>query len=369
MASPHALLQGAFRTFTWRLAGSTFLAGVALCVIWLSMHQGFFIFVHNFTAKRGTFLINVATNFVLMQSFVFMFLLCILIAHQAVKAGAGRVVAYSLAIAAAAVLCVAVDFGVKMAMGFYDDPQVKWWWKPVDAGWAFLTVIFLGGPCTFAYADFERARESSARLHDAELARTQAARDIVHTQLMALQARVEPGFLFDTLARVKQLYDHEPGRGEATLDALIAYLRTAMPQMRQPGSTLARECELARTYVEIIAARGDARLRVAIDDGADSASVPFPAMLLLPLVEHAVVVSRVTPLDDNAIGIRADASGGRLSVTVSHSGDAFARDDAPALSRVRSQLHALFAKEARVEVRVTEGRGSAVNLEVPHADR
>jgi len=243
---------------------------------------------------------------------------------------------------------------------------VAWWWRPVDAMWILVTFVMLGAPCTFAYVDYQRAQESAARLHAAGLARTRAARGVLQTRLQALQARVEPQFLFDTLARVKQLYDRDFGKGEATLDALIAYLRMAMPQMRRPGSTLARECELARTYVEIVTARGDARLRIAIDDGDNSVNEPFPAMVLLPLVDHALTASRATPLHDNAIDIRAVVVGARLVVTVGHSGGAFSSGDSPAITRVRDQLHALFDGDATLDVHARDAGGSETTLEVPH---
>jgi hypothetical protein len=359
----------AWRAMTWRLAGLAVLAGVGLYIVHFATHQGFFVAIYQFMYQRSTFFGQAATIFYSTQLFVFVFFLCILVARRVVAHGGRRVVAYSVAIVVAALVCALADYGIKQLTGFYEESDTRAWWKPVDAAWILLTVILLGAPCTFAYADFQRARESAARLHAAGLARTRAARDVVQTRLQALQARVEPQFLFDTLARVKQLYDRDAAKGEATLDALIAYLRIAMPQMRQPGSTLARECELARTYVEIVSARGDVRLRVAIDDGDDSVNEPFPAMLLLPLVEHAVSISRATPLDDNAIEIRAAISGTRLAVTVGHSGNAFASDDAPAVGRVREQLRTLFDDEARFETRTADGGGSELTMEVPHEQR
>lgn len=359
----------AWRDITWRMAGLVVLAGLALSIVHLATHQGFFILLHEFMYKRGDFLVTVATILYSTQLFVFVFMLCILVARRSVVLGGRRVVAYSLAIAVAALLCAIADYGIKHLTGFYEQPDLRSWWKPVDAAWIFMTVMLLGGPCTYAYVDFVRARESAARLHAAGLARTRAARAVVETRLQALQARVEPQFLFDTLARVKQLYDRDAAKGELTLDALIAYLRIAMPQLRQPGSTLARECELARTYVDIVAARGDARLRIAVDDGEDNVNEPFPAMLLLPVVEHAVAHSRVTPLDDNAIEIRAVVSGTRLVVTVRHSGSAFARDDAPPVGRVREQLRTLFEDEARVDSRAADGGSSEVTMEVPREQR
>jgi hypothetical protein len=358
-----------WRVMTWRMAGFTVLAGFVLMIVYVTTHQGFFIMLHQFSHKPREFVASLAGSFGSMQMFVFVFLLGILVARRTVAHGARRVAAYAVAIAAAALVCAALDFGFKMLTGFYEQGEVQPWWKPVDALWIFLTVTMLGAPCTFAYVDYQRARESAARLHAAGLARTREARNVLQTRLQALQARVEPQFLFDTLARVKQLYDRDFGKGEATLDALIAYLRMAMPQMRQPGSTLARECELARTYVDIVAARGDARLRIAIDDGDDSVNEPFPAMVLLPLVDHAVASSRATPLDDNAIDIRAVVTGTRLAVAIGHNGSAFSSGDSSAVARVRDQLHALFEGEATLEMRARDAGGSEITLEVPREQR
>jgi LytS/YehU family sensor histidine kinase len=235
-----------------------------------------------------------------------------------------------------------------------------------------VAVLFLGGPATFVYTDWQRTRRSAARLHAAGLARTRAARDILQTRLQSMQARVEPRFLFDTLARVRNLYDRDPAQGERTLDALIAYLRTAMPRMRDAASTLGRECELARTYVDIVTARGDARLRIEVDLPEGSPQVVFPSMLLLPLVEVAAAHSRRTPLDDNSIEVRAQVDGGRLRVSVAASNAAFVDADlsgSEVVGSVRERLQTLFDADARIELRAREGGGSQATMELPHEQR
>ena len=57
-------------------------------------------------------------------------------------------------------------------------------------------------------------------------------------QLTALQAQIEPHFLFNTLANVKRLYETAPDQGREMLASLINYLRAALPAMRESGSTL-----------------------------------------------------------------------------------------------------------------------------------
>ena len=71
-----------------------------------------------------------------------------------------------------------------------------------------------------------------------------------------MQARVEPRFLFNTLAQVERLYEIDAQRADRMLDDLIVYLRAALPQLRETTSTLSREIELAKAYLNIVEAAG-----------------------------------------------------------------------------------------------------------------
>ena len=75
-------------------------------------------------------------------------------------------------------------------------------------------------------------------MHAAELSRIAAERESIEADLQAMQARVEPKFLFNTLTHVKQAYAQGGTQGAGLLDALIAYLRAAMPKMRDTSSTV-----------------------------------------------------------------------------------------------------------------------------------
>ena len=75
-----------------------------------------------------------------------------------------------------------------------------------------------------------------------------------------MQARVEPQFLFNTLAQVRQLYDSDAPLAGKMLDDLIAYLRAALPHLRESSSTLGKEAALARAYLDIVRVRLGERL-------------------------------------------------------------------------------------------------------------
>ena len=95
-------------------------------------------------------------------------------------------------------------------------------------------------------------------------------------------------FLVNTLANVKRLYETAPAQGHEMLASLINYLRAALPSMRQSGSTLWRELELARSFLTILKMRMRERLNFSIDHDPALENARVPPMVLPTLVENAI---------------------------------------------------------------------------------
>jgi signal transduction histidine kinase len=108
------------------------------------------------------------------------------------------------------------------------------------------------------------------------------------SELKALQAQVEPHFLYNTLANARYLAQHDPDRAAQMLEHLIAYLHSALPDLRAQMSTLGREFELAGHYLALMAIRFGERLSYRLDCPAALAAVPMPPLMLMTLVENAV---------------------------------------------------------------------------------
>lgn len=123
-------------------------------------------------------------------------------------------------------------------------------------------------------------------------------------RLIALQARIRPHFLFNSLNTVLGLIRTEPKRAETILENLADLFRALMSE---PSNLvpLAKELELARAYAEIEMARLGKRLVVdwQCQGAPDDAMVP--PLILQPLLENAVYH-----------GVEPAASGGTVSVTV-----------------------------------------------------
>lgn len=148
--------------------------------------------------------------------------------------------------------------------------------------WWLVTVAL-----TFFYLAQEREVRLAREAREAELVRVEAQRTVMATRLDVMRARVEPEFLFGALAEVRKLYQEDREAGDAMIDALIAYLRAALPQMRGQGSTVQREVDLAAAYAAVLQVpRGDA---LALSQSVEEhlREVPLAPMLLLPLAQAA----------------------------------------------------------------------------------
>ncbi|MCC8998933.1 MAG: histidine kinase, partial [Candidatus Contendobacter sp.] len=106
-------------------------------------------------------------------------------------------------------------------------------------------------------------------------------------RLRALQARIHPHFLFNTLNTIASLIPGQPDRAEQAVLDLADLLRSALAH-REPIA-LHQELELTRRYLAIERLRLGDRLRVDWRLDPDlPLDLPIPALLLQPLVENAI---------------------------------------------------------------------------------
>jgi hypothetical protein len=232
--------------------------------------------------------------------------------------------------------------------------------------WRFSHFALLTGLITFVYVQQRAALRSAAALHDLQLRRAKLSRRTLESRLQAMQARVDPQFLFDTLARVEQLHDREPAKADRVLGDLIVYLRAVLPLVKETASTLATEFDLLRAYLNIVRA-GRTGLSFDLSLPEALAAMRIPPMLLLPLVEPFVAGSGDVPARSLNVGIAAHRDD-ELAITV------VARDMAlatgaidAAVDRIRERLAVLFGASASLAVRQNAPGSVEARLEIPYA--
>ncbi len=213
-----------------------------------------------------------------------------------------------------------------------------------------------------------RQREAAQRMKllEGEAEREKLARQGVQAELKLLQAQVEPHFLFNTLANVRYLVQTGSPDALAMLDHLILYLRTALPEIRSESSTVGREVELARAYLEIMRLRMGGALEVAIDVPDEIARIPFPPLMVMTLAENAIKHG-VAPTGRGRVSIRASASDGKVRVVVEDDGRGLAEPigRGVGLANVRERLAALYGDAARLDLEGGTAGGTRGLIEVP----
>lgn len=209
------------------------------------------------------------------------------------------------------------------------------------------------------------AQHRARTLHIAQLSQAALASD-----LKALQAQIEPHFLYNTLANTRYLVRHEPERAVDMLDHLIAYLRSALPDLRSPMSTLGRECELAGHYLELMAIRYGERLSVKIACADDVRDLALPPLMLMPLVENAVQHGVEPHAGAVTVTVQAQRGSGGVLVAVRDNGAGVGSGQAVlgsgvGLRNVRQRLEALYGPAASLRLSMGADGWTAAELTLP----
>lgn len=210
----------------------------------------------------------------------------------------------------------------------------------------------------------------------AALAALQAEKQRSELRLGVLQAQVEPHFLFNTLASVRALVRQDPGQAEATLDALVDYLRASIPRLRDAeaapdftllDSTLGQQLDLCASYLELMRLRTAGRLSHAIEVDPALREVPFPPLLLISLVENAVKHGIEPRPGQGTITLSAERDGDTLRVRVIDDGMGLQPGVGGGLgiANVRAQLQTRYGDRAEFALHSRPPRGACAVLRIP----
>ena len=91
---------------------------------------------------------------------------------------------------------------------------------------------------------------------------------------------MEPHFLFNTLANVRELVNAGSPQASTVLDSLIAYLRAAVPRLHEAATTMGQEIELVRAYLELMQMRMPDRLQFSLQSDAAAQALRCPPTTL-----------------------------------------------------------------------------------------
>lgn len=175
-------------------------------------------------------------------------------------------------------------------------------------------------------------------------------------RLAALNARIRPHFLFNSLNAVLSLIRARPQQAEEALESLSDLFRAAM---RDPGAmiSLADEIALAEQYLALEKLRLGDRLQVTWEIGQVAMNLPIPPLMLQPLLENAVYHGIEPAAEGGVVRIVLDQKADELRVEISNPTIGqiqHAAGNQMAVANIRERLALYYDLEARLEIEASE---------------
>jgi sensor histidine kinase YesM len=266
-----------------------------------------------------------------------------------------------------------------IAFGIFDLPQL-----------GFLIILISMVIKAIFKQQIQAEAKASAATYLAEA--EQLKRQLVEARMAAMQAQVEPHFLFNTLASIDHLIETDPPRASLMQKSLIALLRATLPNMREqtPNTVryLGQELSVIRPYLDIQKMRMEDRLQIQWDIPEGLHSAEMPPMMMLSLVENAFKHGLEPKAEGGTLVLRVEVSHGKLVVTVKDSGVGYFPADANnvgvsaptaspqgvwaggfGLKNIRDRLALIYGDQASFSIRALEpyeGSGTLAILSFPY---
>lgn len=231
----------------------------------------------------------------------------------------------------------------------------------------FIGILF-GTMVTYFFFSRERISQTEAQLQEEQIKRLTLEKKTLETHLRLLQAQIEPHFLFNTLSNILSLLESDPVAGRAMLENLTRYLRSSLSRTRERTTTLGQELDLVRAFLDIYKVRMGERLRYAIEVPEKLRDVPFPPMLVQPLVENALKHGIEPEIKGGEILIKVEENADSYHLIVVDTGSGLSKQGVGGigLANVRERVEALFHGRGRLILEDNQPSGLKVTMEIPH---
>jgi two-component system, LytTR family, sensor kinase len=238
--------------------------------------------------------------------------------------------------------------------------------------WIFTTLPF-GVVVYLTVAGMAHAIRYFVEVRDREVQMARLAEQLSSARFAALQAQLNPHFLFNTLNTIAVRARDGDGVGTARMvEQLSEVLRRTLSRHRANEVTLGEELDLIRQYLAIEQARFSDRLRPVFEIDDSLLAAAMPSFALQHLVENAI-----------RHGIAKRTGAGRLTIAVRRVDDtlvASIRDDGVGIEaaqgvskghgieNTRERLHALYGERASLAITNVATGGTVATLRIPYRE-
>lgn len=241
--------------------------------------------------------------------------------------------------------------------------------QDVSRVYLYLNLLLSGsvfGSIT-CYLLYNRSRVNvmEAELIETQQQRLQHEKDLIESELRALQAQIEPHFLFNTLANIQALIDTDSVKAKEMLQKFTDLLRHSLTRSREGNTTLHQEIEIVEKYLAIQKQRLGDRLNYHIECPGHLQNLSFPPLLIQPIVENAVIHGIEPSMSGGNVEIKVSENDGVVSIIVSDNGRGLqetTQGSGIGMENTRNRLKAVFGEQAKMLVKENKPSGVIVEL-------
>ena len=233
---------------------------------------------------------------------------------------------------------------------------------------AMVLGLAFGLIISFFFVAREKLAATKTMMQEERIRRLSSEKDALEANIRLLQAQIEPHFLFNTLSNIRSLIDTDSEKAKAMLMDLNRYLRNTLRRTRCDLTTLGQEAEIVEAYLNIFKIRMGDRLRFSVWIPDALRPLPFPPMLLQPLVENAVQHGLEPKVEGGEVVVRGEETNGHVRLTIADTGEGFMGEPSSGvgLANVRDRLRLLYGERARLILEENTPQGLKAVIEVPN---
>jgi two-component sensor histidine kinase len=214
-----------------------------------------------------------------------------------------------------------------------------------------------------------RAEKScfAAMAHEQELKAVKEQKKGAEFRLQALQAKINPHFLFNTLNTITGLIRRDANRAEDIVARLSRLFRYTLSGSMARFVTVAEELDTVKNYLEIEKNRFDERLDFSVNCSEQAKHMLVPALTVQPIVENSIKHGISPRIEGGRVSVKAWVDGTVCTIEVADNGVGFGKHGeggtGHGLNNVRERIDLAF--EGKSELTIKEAGGVIVVMSFP----
>lgn len=261
---------------------------------------------------------------------------------------------------------------------YFPDNQLFWphYWHILDyTSWnihgnrgslLFASIPLIAVSLYFYF--WQRSRHFTRKISEQEYQLLNLEKLKTKAQLNALEARINPHFLYNSLNSIAGLVHQDPDKAEEMTIQLSKLFRYTTGRNEGHSHSIAEELEVVKSYLAIEQMRFGNRLHYTIDVAPELMEVKIPRFLLQPIVENAIKHGISQLLDNGKIDVKIEIKTDFVEFVIHDNGPAFKEEVAGGygLRSIKDKLNLIYGDKASLQIQNNEYKGVVIRIPISH---